>query len=892
MKKVLLMVDYHAQDAAWIRAIQARYPGAEFVTIKDQGADEAFYRELGLATIWDYHIFWSSREKFALMRRISSSRFDAAVLLGRTPDLRQMALIWSSGAKDRRFLQLRAQGRVREREIRFMSFPGPILLRGAILAVFFPVLILLRIFFKLAERGRFRSSPAPDAGPPLGTDASPPVSVVIPNYNGLDMLKECLPSVLEAIRNGNADSEVIVVDDASTDRSAAFIRENYPQVALIPLENNRGFAGACHAGIERARHDLVVLLNSDIAVTPDFLPPLTRHFADEKVFAVQAKAFGWDRSSFNFGLNVGHIEDGCLRIWNEIDAGRKARVYRTTGTLYAMGGAMVFDRRKFRALGGFDPLFRPFRWEDIDLSYRALKWGWKVYYEPESTVFHKHHGTLDRVFKADYLNIIEQKNELLFVWKNIHERAWIGDHFRRLPGLLLLHLVSGKYNFAKALLRACGQLPAAWRQRARTRKQAVQPDSEVMDRSLRAYEKFLRRGGRQRESDRKQILIVNPVFPYPPVDGGKMRVYHIIREMAPRHDIHLLCYIEPGQKKDIAEMKKICREVDTVDWPQPYGCLERRTEAAFPMYYRGYYSDAMRDRLRGILRDRDIDLVQCEFDKTMYYVTFASGYPTVYVEHDVSPLILSGGKNPPQPGWRKHLHWVEWLKSMRWEVKMGRQFTRIVVLSEEDRRLIRRFLPEKNVSFVRHGTRVEEFLCDYHEVREKSLVFIGSYHHYPNRDAVLFFLREVWPLVRRKHADARFRIIGSHAGPEILSLARDTGVEVLGFVEDVRPHVKDSMVFIAPMRKGRGMRGKILEAMVMARPVVATSLGIQGAEVRDGEHLLVADSPSEFARCIDRLFADPQLRRRLALQGQALVQREYDWSRAAAQMEETYGQLI
>jgi glycosyltransferase involved in cell wall biosynthesis len=157
---------------------------------------------------------------------------------------------------------------------------------------------------------------------------------------------------------------------------------------------------------------------------------------------------------------------------------------------------------------------------------------------------------------------------------------------------------------------------------------------------------------------------------------------------------------------------------------------------------------------------------------------------------------------------------------------------------------------------------------------------------------VLFFLREVWPLVRRAHADARFRIVGSHADSEIMSLARDAGVEVLGFVEDVRPYVKESMVFIAPMRKGRGMRGKILEAMVMAKPVVATSLGIQGAGVRHGEHLLVADSPSEFAQCIDRLFADPHLRRKLAVQGQALVKEEYDWSRAAAQMEEIYGQLI
>lgn len=892
-KRVLILLDYHVEPEEIAERLTADYPGAAFTTIMDKGRSPSFLKNFPAERILYYHISLPLAEKIKLMLRVRREKFSSALFAGRTADLRQMAVAYASGASEKKFWKLSGNGEISIKKINLPSLFGMAFWRSLIFFIFLPFLIILRLIFKIGERGYFLPRRPPPSGAKLPNVSSrPPISVVIPNYDGLEMLKKCLPSVVESVNRYNPQSEIIVVDDGSSDESVAFIRERFPRITVLALEKNRGFGRACHTGIKKARYELLLLLNNDIAVPEGFIEPLIEHFTDGGVFAVQPKAYGWDRKTFNFGLNMGKFEAGYIRIWNEIYEGDKKRVYRSCSTLYALGGAMLFDREKYFFLEGFDPLFYPFRWEDIDLGYRALKRGWKVIYEPESIVYHRLHGTLEKVFQADYLNIIEQKNELLFIWKNIQDRQWTRQHFQKLPRLLLSHLISGRFNFARALFRAILQLPEARKRRKTEKEQCLRPDCQVLEKSLRFYRKFGRRGFRHRPGTRKQILLLNPVFPFPPIDGGKTRLYNTIREISRRHDIHLLCYIEPSQKKYLPEMEKICRKIDAIDWPASPGYLGRLTEALFPLYYRSYYSDQMRNRLWKILDKRDIDLIQCEFDKTMFYVNFIHGYPTLYIEHDVSSLFLRGGKNPPFRGWKRVLDLLEWLKSILWEVQTGRKFTKIVALSEEDRKVVKSILPEKDVDFVKHGTHVEHFTCDYRQTTEKSLIFVGSYIHYPNREAILSFYKKIWPLVVRKHPDARLKVVGSHPDGEIAELGKEPGIEVTGFVEDVREHIRKAMIFIAPMNKGRGMKGKILEAMVMAKPVVTTSIGIQGAEVRPGEHLLVADKPAAFAECIDRLFNDPELRKKLACRGQELVRKEYDWSRAAEQMDEIYDQLI
>ncbi|HPJ71802.1 MAG TPA: glycosyltransferase, partial [bacterium] len=648
--------------------------------------------------------------------------------------------------------------------------------------------------------------------------------------DGRDLLEECLPSVTAEVERYGRGSETIVVDDASADGSAEFLRERFPGVRVLALEKNAGFGAASDAGIRAARSDLVLLLNSDITMEPGSLDPLVETIASAPgAFAVQPRTL-FPEGGLNFGVNMGRLERGYPRFWNEADIPGAPRVDSLFPTLYCLGGAMLFDRRKYEALGGFDPLFHPFRWEDIDLCYRARKRGWDCLYQPASRMVHKHHATLNRVFTPDYLNVIETRNEILFAWKNLTEPILVDEHLRALPGLVAAHLLAGRGNFARGLLRALPRLPAALRGRRRERRAACRSDRIAMNPPLRRYRNF-RRGG---ERKRPQILVLNPVFPYPPIDGGKHRVYNVLKAAAEENDIHLLCFADRGSEPEIGAMREFCASVETVPFPADFGYLGPKREALFPMYYRNYCSPEMEAKLRAALKEKPIDVVQVETDKMLFYAGSVDSLPVVYVDQDVAGLFDRGGKNPPHRGWRRAIDVFEWLRTVRWETVEGRRCWTVVTVSEEDEEILRRLLPGADVRSVRHGTCVEEFYAPYREVEENSLLYVGSFGHYPNVEAVEYLIGEVWPLIRREVPDATLTVVGSHPTPEILARGGRDGIEVTGFVESVRPYLDRAAVFVAPMRKGMGMKGKVLEAMVRGKPVVTTSIGIRGAAVEPG----------------------------------------------------------
>src|SRR5579864_8906020 len=196
------------------------------------------------------------------------------------------------------------------------------------------------------------------------------VSVVIPNWNGKELLEKYLPSVIEALA-GNPDNEIIVVDNGSTDGSAEFLRTAYPSVRVLALPVNLGFGGGSNEGFREARNDIVVLLNSDMRVARDFLAPLLEAFRDTGVFAVSCQIFFSDPNKVReeTGLTQGWWEDGGLRVRHRADPS----IQEAFPCFYGGGGSCAFDRRKFLELGGFDELLRPFYLEDTDLGYEAWK---------------------------------------------------------------------------------------------------------------------------------------------------------------------------------------------------------------------------------------------------------------------------------------------------------------------------------------------------------------------------------------------------------------------------------------------------------------------------------------------------------------------------------------
>lgn len=264
------------------------------------------------------------------------------------------------------------------------------------------------------------------------------VSVVLPNYNGQALLERNLPSVLEAAHE-HGDTEVVVVDDGSDDGSQALVQQRFAEARLLPLPSHQGFIAAANHGVQSCGGRHVVLLNTDVVVEPGFLAPLVDRF-DDNTFAVSACSI--TEQGKNEGLSMAFFDEGDLVVVQPgIDAPDRRHRRRCTN-FHASGGFSAFCRDKFLRLGGFDPAFHPFYWEDVDLCYRAWKRGWRCVHEPKSVVHHLSHGTISCYFSDQQVKRIYEVNKHTFIVKNITEERLLGDYIKRLKRDLFRRPVS------------------------------------------------------------------------------------------------------------------------------------------------------------------------------------------------------------------------------------------------------------------------------------------------------------------------------------------------------------------------------------------------------------------------------------------------------------------
>lgn len=303
------------------------------------------------------------------------------------------------------------------------------------------------------------------------------VSIVLPNYNGEPLLREHLPHILSATESYSPLTEVIVVDDASTDGSIESIQNHFPSVKILRLPENVGFAKACDRGIRIARNPFVILLNTDIRIREDFIAPLVSHFADENVFAVMAMSLREDGRTPRELVKIPFFKRGHLKFVSSENPELQRAVAENAETrlysFYAVGGHCAIDRLKYLSLGGFDDLYYPFYSEDVDLCYRAWKRGWKTIFEPKSVVCHHHVSSPIRAkHRKTHIRTVIRRNQLLFVWKNITSKKYLYLRhllpvvFRSIGGLFVLD-----FNFLRALAAALRRLPLALKKRREEKKQ-------------------------------------------------------------------------------------------------------------------------------------------------------------------------------------------------------------------------------------------------------------------------------------------------------------------------------------------------------------------------------------------------------------------------------------
>ncbi len=758
------------------------------------------------------------------------------------------------------------------------------LLRALPLLLLSPLLILIAVLsLLLADLFSRRRGPGQFA-PPRTSAAS----IVIPNWNGRDLLEKYLPSVVAAA-SGNPGNEVIVVDNGSTDGSADFIRSAFPSVKVLALSENRGFGGGSNEGFQKACNDIVVLLNSDMRVAPDFLPPLLEGFHDPDVFAVSCQIFFSDPAKLReeTGLTQGWWQDGSLRVRHRIDP----EIDDLFPCFYGGGGSCAFDRRKFLELGGFDSLLAPFYLEDTDLGYQAWKCGWKVLYQPRSIVYHEHRGTIGRNFREAQIQAVLKKNYLLFAWKNIHEWPRLLSHFAFAWAGAVLSVVFGDAvgrSNLWALWRAFRQLPRAVQARAHARSLARISDTEAFRRPLGGYYRD-RFAPMETAPGRLRVLFVSPYPICPPVHGGGVFMYQTLRELVKHAEVHVIELLDaPEQEPDNRHLREFCASAEWIIRPSgkppgfgsvtPYAVREFANEDVEWLIHRQIYR-------------RQIDVLQIEYTAMAQYRGDYRRLVTTLFEHDVYFQSIARGLG----------HWpaildeikarIEYLRALRYELNVLPRFDQVQVCTPANRDYLLSFRPDlapRLQAGLRAGidtARYEFRPCG----REPfTMLFVGSFRHDPNRVAVDWFMHEVLPRILERQPAARLVVAGSDPPPPHVYGGQAKSVEMLGYVEDVREPLARYAVFVCPILSGSGVRVKLLEAFAAGIPVVSTRVGAEGLASEDGTLCAISDDPAEFAGRVLALFEKPETAADMARRAREEVVANWDMAVLTRRLVETY----
>jgi len=281
------------------------------------------------------------------------------------------------------------------------------------------------------------------------------VSIVIPNWNGVYLMEKHLQKAIDA----SDGAQIVVADDCSTDGSVDYLKKNFPNVVVVTNRKQSGFAVNVNSGVVHATGDIVVLLNTDVEPEKGYLDPLIKHFSDKEVFAVGCLEKSWEQGKTVLrGRGIARWEKGFyIHERGEVDK---------TDTAWVSGGSGAFRRSMWNVLGGMDILYTPFYWEDIDLSYRARKTGWKTVFEPKSIVGHYHEeGKIKQEFSPVDVKRIVYRNQFTFIWKNVTDPGVRFSHIIWLPVRLIQALLKGDVFMWQGVFWALSRLPQIIRHR-------------------------------------------------------------------------------------------------------------------------------------------------------------------------------------------------------------------------------------------------------------------------------------------------------------------------------------------------------------------------------------------------------------------------------------------
>jgi sugar transferase (PEP-CTERM/EpsH1 system associated) len=396
-----------------------------------------------------------------------------------------------------------------------------------------------------------------------------------------------------------------------------------------------------------------------------------------------------------------------------------------------------------------------------------------------------------------------------------------------------------------------------------------------------------------------RILLLTPQRPYPPHQGTTLRNFNLVKELAKRHAVCVLTFLEPDQNPaEAGPLPELCQWLETIPAPGRGAGLRLRqmlTTARPDMSLR-LWSPEFAARLAARLREAPFEVVEIEgIEMSPYLPTIQAAQPRpriVYDAHNAEWILqqrafLADVKNPAR--WAAAAYsWVQWQRLRRYEANLLRQVDQTIAMSQPDKVALRAVAPEVAIKVIPNGVD----LTAYHNFKGApipyDLIFTGKMDFRPNIDAILWFGQRVWPLIQAQRPGTTWAIVGQRPHPRLDRLRSLPGLTITGYVEDVRPYLAGATVYVAPLRVGGGTRLKLLEAMMTAKPIVSTTLGAEGFPVVSGRELILADTPEHFAGEVLALLDNPARCRELGAAGRLFAQAHYGWDTLVPELEKAY----
>jgi polysaccharide biosynthesis protein PslH len=397
----------------------------------------------------------------------------------------------------------------------------------------------------------------------------------------------------------------------------------------------------------------------------------------------------------------------------------------------------------------------------------------------------------------------------------------------------------------------------------------------------------------RRGPNRAQVLYLAHRVPYPPDKGDRIRTYHLLRSLAGLADVHLACFAdEPAGRRELEELGQLCRRVEVI----PLGGLARRARIARSLASGrtategAFESPAMRALVaRWCLETPFRSAVASSSGMVQYLRGEATAIPAVVdlVDVDSRKWADYGASSRGPMAW---LHRLEGRRLATLERSIPAWAAAVTLVSEAEAELFRRSGGAGAIHAVTNGVDLEAFRPGFPAVPGGAdCVFVGALDYRPNVEGVAWFCREAWPEVLARRPGLRLAIVGRRPSAAVRRLAGLPGVELVGQVPDVRPHLAAAAVAVMPLQIARGVQNKVLEALAMGKAVVASTGAIEGIRVEPGVQLLTATSSGEWAEDVVRLLDDRDLGRKLGQAGRAFVEEAHRWDRCLAPLGELLG---